>query len=228
MEVQSQQPCFGRDYNPTGIFCKTCPEQTECIRTASEILNTPGAPNTNLGDPMFEAHVQETPQIIFPGNGAPFTPEKAVQLVKVKKQPEPEGIEGEPRQRGKRSSLKIPFKAGTREYQKAFYWCHKLGKTYPEIKDQLESSTDPVPQKVVEKPDSKQTLPSEETSAREAERGATQHTFDSAVLSVLKEISTILTRLNDNVSTLNSNMQEVRRGITGLSDDMKRYSRGKH
>lgn len=42
---------------------------------------------------------------------------------------------------GRKSKLLIPYAWGTKEYTKAYYWCHKLGKTYPEIKEQYEAGT---------------------------------------------------------------------------------------
>lgn len=226
------QPCFGKDYKEDGIFCRVCPDIEQCKEAYTVIINTQGSPNTDAGNPMFEAHVQETPAIKFPNGGAPFTPEVAAKLVKKKAAPSPD--DGTTK-RGPYGRLQIPFAAGSAQYVRAYYWCKKLGKTYPEIKEQFESGTigekGPITSSQQPKPTAAPVKPQEPPKGPDTPKPKTSDEMTLEIFkeltSVIKNSATLLDTVNTNIIAMNNNLLSIRKELENMRSDIKRYG-GKH
>jgi hypothetical protein len=99
------------------------------------------------GKTMNEVNHQTTPALLLPGRAEKLTVETAIALLQKKKthlETDPgtnENVQkpGNPSPARKPSvghgTLGIPFTVGTADYSRAYYWCRKLGKTFPEFKD---------------------------------------------------------------------------------------------
>lgn len=229
-----KQPCFGTEYYPAGMFCKACPEKTACEEATKERHNIQGPQNNNVGSPVYEAHVQETPAIIFPNGGVKFTPEVAVGLVKKKVNGEHES--DDPHKRGPSSKLKIPYPSGSSDYVRAYYWCKKLNKPFSEIKEDFESGKlgiGRVMKKPAEKPapvPTPQVLPPIPTPAAPTQVKPVEEKMVALLekfTDLLGEASIMLATMNDNVAAMSGNVQSVRKSMEDLRADMRRYSGGK-
>lgn len=230
------EPCFGTEYYPAGMFCEACPDKVECEEATRARHNIPDSPNTAVGKPMFEAHVQETPAIIFPNGGAEFTPKVAASL--VKKKANGVVIHRDEHKRGPYGKLGIPYEAGTAAYARAYYWCKKLDKTFPEIKTDFEAGklantgkkaniqdeTKKEPTGIVEEHKKEPETPAQDHNMKT--RAVEENRIEDLIL-LLREISTFSSTISSNVAALNGNILSIRKEIQDLRADVKRYSGGR-
>lgn len=240
MNIMTKLECFGKEFKEEGIFCRVCGDKIDCQKSQMVNNNTPKAPHTNTGNTMFEVHTQTAPTLVKPQNGAVLTPEMAVGLVKKHKsngETEETKTIFRAKRWGRRSNLKIPYEAGSAKYSKAYYWCRKLDKTFPEIEADFEAGKLTTHHKARAEPKPAATevplappKPIPPPAAQPPPKPNIPASTDTEeeLIKYLKATSTVFSAMNIAVAAMDNNIQEMRKEITLLRGEMKRIGGGKH